>query len=358
MVDTETDDADDLDAASDGAPRSFALGVGLTNACDLACSHCYRGPGVDALTMDQVLAAVDAVPTRAVNFGTGENGLHPDFGALVERLQARGIAVTMTTNGHSAAVLSDDVLRKMRDVELSIDFPTRAEHDAARAPGNWDLIEAQMARCRRLGVSTSIVTVLMASNHRAMRELVALVADRGALLRVNVYQPMRHDLASPTFEQFWRAWSDLLDVADVVACGEPIVRAVLGLPATEGEGCGAATLRLTPRGEILGCVYERESALSLADLVRLGSDVARSGRLHRALPLPAACASCPQKETCRGGCSSRRRLVDASAPDVYCPFVRGVDVPLRRDRAPSSGPVSPKAASACTTILRPRVAPA
>jgi MoaA/NifB/PqqE/SkfB family radical SAM enzyme len=58
-------------------PRTFALGVGLTNACNLKCAHCYRADGVDELSLDQVLAAVEALPTRAVNFGTGENGLHP-----------------------------------------------------------------------------------------------------------------------------------------------------------------------------------------------------------------------------------------------------------------------------------------
>lgn len=333
----------------------FALGVGLTNACDLACTHCYRAPGTDALAIDHVLAAVDALPTRAVNFGTGENGLHPQFATLVEILHARGIAVTMTTNGRSAAVLSDDVLRKMRDVEFSIDYPTPEAHDEARARGNWDLIESQMARCRRLGVSTAIVTVLMSHNHRAMRDLVALARARGSLLRVNVYQPARHDLASPSFDEFWRAWSDLLDVADIVACGEPVVRAVLGLPAMEGEGCGKGTVRLTPRREVVGCVYEKETPISLADLVRIGPRIVDTDEFQRRVPTPTICEPCAQKESCRGGCASRRRLAGSvGSPDTYCPIVRGIDVALRRPLAAAEGPIPPKAASACTTILRPR----
>jgi radical SAM protein with 4Fe4S-binding SPASM domain len=249
-------------------------------------------------------------------------------------------------------VLRDDVLRLMRDVEFSIDFPTRESHDVARARGNWDLIDAQMARCRALGVSTAIVTVLMSSNHRAMKELVALAGARGSLLRVNVYQPVRHDLASPTFDEFWRAWSDLLEVADVVACGEPIVRAVLGWPAIEGEGCGRNTLRLTPRGEIVGCVYEQDARMRIEDLVRVGSEGVESHDASDALP--AACEPCAQRNACRGGCTSRRRLAGGvAAPDAYCPFVRGANVAVRKPPIPT-GPVPPKAASACTTILRPR----
>ena len=98
------------------SPIRFALGVGLTNACNLACKHCYRAPGEDRLEVERVLRAVDALPTRAVNLGTGENGLHPGLATLVNALSERGVAVTMTTNGYSARALSDEVLGKFRDV--------------------------------------------------------------------------------------------------------------------------------------------------------------------------------------------------------------------------------------------------
>src|SRR5258706_8700432 len=100
-------------------PRRFALGVGLTNACNLHCAHCYRDTGTDALDAEKVLAATSALSVRAVNFGTGENGLHPEYASIVRALAGRGVAVTMTTNGHSAAVLTDDVLALFKDVEFS-----------------------------------------------------------------------------------------------------------------------------------------------------------------------------------------------------------------------------------------------
>ena len=59
---------------------SFALGLGLTNECNLACAFCYRDPSrVDRLTLEQVRAVMERIPVRSVNLGTGENGLHPDF---------------------------------------------------------------------------------------------------------------------------------------------------------------------------------------------------------------------------------------------------------------------------------------
>jgi radical SAM protein with 4Fe4S-binding SPASM domain len=300
-----------------------------------------------------VLAAVDALPTRAVNFGTGENGLHPRFADVVEALCSRGIAVTMTTNGLSARVLPDATLAKFRDVEFSIDYPSEVEHDAARGPGNWKLVEEQMARCRALGVGTCVVAVMMSTNYRALPALAKLAGERGALLRVNVYQAVRVDAFSLTFEQFWEGWRGLLAVTDLVACGEPLLRAVLGLPRMPGAGCGAETVRLTPRGAVVPCVYSEDAAMSLDDLRRLGPRVIGDPLFESLRALPDACRTCPQVDTCRGGCASRRALKSGLArQDEFCPFVRGTPVELGPARIVGSGRSLPKASSACTTIVR------
>jgi len=63
-------------AASDG----FALGLGLTNECNLACSFCYRDPArTDRLSLEQVRSVMESLRVRSVNLGTGENGMHPEF---------------------------------------------------------------------------------------------------------------------------------------------------------------------------------------------------------------------------------------------------------------------------------------
>ncbi len=330
------------------------LGVGLTNACDLRCAHCYRSVGHDELSSSQVLAAVDAAPTRAVNFGTGESGLHPEFASLVRLLRARGIDSTVTTNGYSAAVLDDDTLSMLRDVEFSVDFPTEEAHDTARGPGNWTLIEKQMARCRELGVRTTIITVMMSNNYRALPALARLAFDRGALLRVNVYQAVRSDLFSLSYDQFWEGFRGLFAVADLVTCGEPILRAVLGMPKAEGSGCGAQTVRLTPRGAVVPCVYGGDSALGLDDLVRLGRAIGDEPAFQSLRVVPNACTACPQVETCGGGCPSRRAMRGTlDEPDVYCPFVRGDNVTFEGVRERMRTEAMPaKGASACTTIVK------
>src|SRR5437667_6127372 len=80
--------------------KEFALGLALTNECNLACSFCYRDPDrVDRLTLDQVRAVLKRLPVRSVNLGTGENGMHPDFQRILTFLKSQPVKLTITSNG-------------------------------------------------------------------------------------------------------------------------------------------------------------------------------------------------------------------------------------------------------------------
>ncbi|HZL69401.1 MAG TPA: radical SAM protein, partial [Candidatus Limnocylindrales bacterium] len=135
-----------------------SLGLGLTNECNLSCAFCYRDPTrADRLSLDQVKSVMERLPVRSVNLGTGENGMHPDFRAILAYLRTQPIKLTVTSNGHSVSVLEDHELRAFHDIEFSLDYPTQAEQDAQRGDGNWELIHQQAKRCVRLGVPVTII---------------------------------------------------------------------------------------------------------------------------------------------------------------------------------------------------------
>src|SRR6201982_1028887 len=176
-------------AASSGG---FALGLGLTNECNLACAFCYRDPArVDRLSLDQVRSVMESLPVRSVNLGTGENGMHPQFREILAHLRSLPVKLTITSNGHSAAVLTDDELRAFHDIEFSLDYPTEREQDAQRGSGNWALIHKQAARCVRLGVPVTFIAVMMKSNYLRLAEVARVVKRYESPLRVNVYQSVR-----------------------------------------------------------------------------------------------------------------------------------------------------------------------
>src|SRR5579862_4900201 len=170
----------------------IALGLGLTNECNLACAFCYRDPSRnDRLSLEQVKAVMERLPVRSVNLGTGENGMHPDFRAILAYLRARPVKLTITSNGHSAALLQDAELQSFHDVEFSLDYPTEAQQDAQRGPGNWALIHEQAERCVRLGVPVTIIAVMMKSNYLRLSDVARVAGRFDAPLRVNVYQAVR-----------------------------------------------------------------------------------------------------------------------------------------------------------------------
>src|SRR3954470_12495247 len=105
----------------------FSVGLGLTNACNLSCAHCYRDTGpAQYLTLADVRRVCENLPVRTANLGTGENGLHPELRQIVAYLREQDVATSITSNGYTLSILADDELRAFHDVEVSIDFPTEA----------------------------------------------------------------------------------------------------------------------------------------------------------------------------------------------------------------------------------------
>jgi radical SAM protein with 4Fe4S-binding SPASM domain len=336
-----------------GPERTFALGIGLTNECNLSCSFCYRDPTrVDRLSLEQVRAVMRSLPVRSVNLGTGENGMHPDFKTLVDYLRSEPIKLTITSNGHSIEVLDDSEVAAFQDIEFSLDYPTEAEQDRQRGPGNWQLIHRQAARCRELGASVTFIAVMMRSNYDRLAEIAEAVKAYDAPLRINVYQSVRSDVFALTYDEYWRGFEALFARTDAIAIGEPLVRAMAGLPPRRG-GCGVATVRVTPRATVQPCVYWPGGGAPLDLLLDRGAGITETDSFVDARGVPAVCKTCSHVETCGGGCAGRRQLVHAiEAPDPYCPIVRKDDRRLKVQMATSRE--LPKLESACTTIVMAR----
>lgn len=331
----------------------FSLGLGLTNECNLACSFCYRDPTrTDRLSLDQVQSVLARLPIRSVNLGTGENGMHPEFAEMLAYLRQQPIKLSITSNGHSIEVLTDDQVRAFTEVEFSLDYATRAEQDAQRGDGNWDLVQRQAARCRRLGVSVTIIAVMMRTNAGRLADIAEVAAVFDAPLRLNVYQAVRTDAFALTYDEYWDGFAALFARTDVVAIGEPLVRAMAGLPPRKG-GCGVATVRVTPRATVQPCVYWPGGGAPLDLLLGLGSNITETEPFSEARSLPVACNGCAHEASCHGGCAGRRRLLDMlDQPDPYCPVIRGDDRRLTIRMAPTRELA--KLESACTTIVMAR----
>lgn len=329
---------------------AIALGLGLTNECNLSCAFCYRDPTrSDRLSLDQVTSVIERLPIRSVNLGTGENGIHPNFKAILAYLRKKPIKLTITSNGHSIARLEDHELRAFHDIEFSLDYPTQAEQDRQRGPGNWELVHRQAERCVRLGVPLTIIAVMMKANYLRLVEVARIAKQFDAPLRVNVYQAVRSDIYALSYREYWEGFQHLFAETDVIAIGEPLVRAMAGLPPLQG-GCGVSTVRVTPRATTQPCVYWPGPGEPLSDLISMGLDILDSPPFEQVRLLPDACQPCEFRDSCHGGCAGRRRLQGALLdPDYYCPIVRGERPSLAVQLAATRD--LPKLGSSCTTVV-------
>jgi radical SAM protein with 4Fe4S-binding SPASM domain len=304
---------------------------------------------MDRLSLEQVQSVMESLPIRSVNLGTGENGMHPQFCEILAYLRKLPVKLSITSNGHSAALLADDELLAFHDIEFSLDYPNELEQDTQRGSGNWALVLDQAARCVRLGIPVTFIAVMMKSNYMRLVEVAHVARRYKAPLRVNVYQAVRSDLYALSYEEYWEGFRALFAETDVIAVGEPLVRAMAGLPPRTG-GCGVSTVRVTPRATTQPCVYWPGAGEPLSLLVSLHSEVVETSSFVEARTVPEACRSCVYLESCYGGCAGRRRIQNAlDQPDFYCPVVRGEVQKLEIRMAAARD--LPKGESSCTTIV-------
>src|ERR1051325_4842004 len=243
---------------------------------------------------------MESLPVRSVNLGTGENGMHPDFAALLDYLRRQPVKLTITSNGYSTQVLDDAQVVAFKDVEFSLDYPNEAEQDRQRGAGNWRLIHEQAARCRRLGVPVTFIAVMMRSNFDRLAEIATVAKAYSAPLRINVYQSVRSDDYALTYDEYWSGFEALFARTDVIAIGEPLVRAMAGLPPRQG-GCGVATVRVTPRATVQPCVYWPSSGQGLDLLLHQGESILDTEPFVAARSVPPACRDGAFVSACGGG---------------------------------------------------------
>ena len=332
--------------------HTVSLGIGLTSDCNLHCAHCYRDRDkMSNLTLADVQKVCESLDIGSIGFGTGENGLNPDYFEILDYLHNHNIKMTLASNGHTLSITPDEQLKYFNDVEFSVDFPDQARQDQFRGEGNWKTVMKGIERCRRLGIRVSILAVLMNLNYKDLGRITKMAASFDSDFRVNVYQPMYTDKFLPDFEQYWEAFKILFDHSEIISVTEPLVNTFLGVHGLNGPPCGGYSMRVTPDRKLKACVYWPESDLSIDDLVQQKEAIFESPLFAETHKIPQFCQGCDFVDNCSGGCAARRKLRGRfELPDEYCPVFKRKRVAL--DGRPSGAAKPLRTGSICTTIVR------
>ncbi|MGD8991280.1 MAG: radical SAM protein [Desulfobacterales bacterium] len=329
-----------------------SLGIGLTSDCNLSCAHCYRDQHqIENLTLKDIQRICESIPVSSVGFGTGENGLNPEYLDIIEYFNNQEIKLSLASNGYTLSITPDEKLRYFSDIEFSVDFPDRQRQDQFRGSGNWNTLMEGIARCRNLDIRVSILAVLMNVNYKDLAEIAALAGSFGADFRVNVYQPMYTGEFMPSFDQYWQAFDILFKNTEIISVSEPLVNTFLGLRGLHGTPCGGRSMRVTPHGHLKACVYWPDSDLTISDLAQQKEAVFDTPYFRQTHHIPQFCLTCVHVQNCGGGCAARRMLRNRyDEPDEFCPIYNDKPVHIVGRRTAASKPV--RTGSICTTIVR------
>ena len=162
------------------APRQIS--IALTNACDLACAHCYAPKKPAVLAFEQIigwLKELDINGCIGVGFGGGEPTLYPRLAELCSfATRETKMAITMTTHAHR---LSDQILAELKGnmnfVRVSMDG-VGAKYESIRGKSFDDLLDRIKALSRI--VPFGINFVINSSTIGDLQSATELAAKLGA----------------------------------------------------------------------------------------------------------------------------------------------------------------------------------
>lgn len=170
----------------------------ITYRCDLRCRVCdlparaaaRRRAGdreLDTAALRAVLRDMKAIGTAGVGFTGGEPMLREDLPELIGEAARLGLHAHLNTDGLWVAERAEALLaRGLRSVNVSLDGPTAALHDAARnRRGSFETVRAALgalreARGGRARPRITAVTVLTARNVQRAGDVVRAALEAGA----------------------------------------------------------------------------------------------------------------------------------------------------------------------------------
>ena len=294
-----------------------SLGIGATSLCNLNCPHCYsRKLTQKSVSLKEFKAIINKFPKlNKVNFGTGESILNKDFKEIIDFLDDKKIALALTTNGYTIHKLSDDYIRKFKDVDISLDFPEAELHDQWRGKkGTFDSVIMAIKKCKSLNIAVSIAMTLMNNNYKYLPDFKKLIEKYDVSLRINLYKPVYTKKYLMNYGEFWDAIKILSENFELINNSEPILTLVTG-DKISSSPCGGSA-RLHPNGKIIPCVYLLDTFSNFEEFMKLK------------LEIPSSCKSCNIADNCRGGCLGRRLLTyNSPVPDQYCPMLNNKKIP-------------------------------
>ncbi len=344
--------------------KSFNIGWGLTNLCNMNCQFCYSKQvrnKINECDINDWKKFIDenSESINSINYGTGENSIMDQFFYFVSYVRKNypHIRQSLTTNGYISERITNNIEFKdifkncIDEVDVSVDFYNEKKHSEFRGQPNaykWAL--KTLDYCVEYNKLTTIVFVgyedtLQEEN---IDGLFSLAKKYNALLRMNIYRPVSK--VPEINQRFILSYKTLMSSLKYINSKYEIVAlsdALLGNIFTNGDNIkdntGVNSIRILPDGSICPSTYLIEEKYRQNYNIKESKVLDKINFKEFVEPvIPYECKGCKYENSCRGGVFDRRILWygTLSQRDPYCPIRMNDEFPKEKFKTSKIGRVS------------------
>lgn len=300
-----------------------------TNACNLACAHCYRDSGEAAereLSTEEGLRLIDEIARAGFQimiFSGGEPLLRPDILELIRHARDCGLRPVLGSNG---TLLSLEMARALKDAGLmaagiSLDSLDAVKHDRLRGQkGAWQAAVNGMQHCRAVGLPFQIHTTVMDWNEAEITQITDFAVEIGArahhiFFLVPTGRGEKIEGSALPRRDYENTLRRIMEKAKTVpieikpTCAPQFIRIAetVGHSQRFRQGCLAGTSYciISPRGDVQPCAYLDMPLGNVRDLSfdRIWHENDTFQKLRTA-EYSGSCGQCNYRASC-GGCRAR-----------------------------------------------------
>lgn len=156
--------------------------IEITGKCNLKCKFCYNDSTseskqvIEYSKMKEIIDKLVFLKANSLSLSGGEPLLHPNFNEIVKYAYEKGLIVTLTTNGVFLRHLSEDVLKMISNIQISLDGSTSEIHDSIRGlKGTFDNVIKSIEWLNSLNYTNlTIKMVLNKMNKEQLNDYIKL----------------------------------------------------------------------------------------------------------------------------------------------------------------------------------------
>jgi radical SAM protein with 4Fe4S-binding SPASM domain len=325
--------------------EAMELKLEITDRCNACCSFCHQDFGnlgrssmMSVATGKKWINWAVKQGISQIRFTGGEPTLHPNLEELCVIAAAKGLEITINTNGLLDFRCLDRLSGYVRTLKVSLPSSVPDICDQLTGvPGSFARKLSTIGLACEAGFNIDILTVISVDILHEIEEFMALIDDLPGVCWVPLRMESSPQATRPlsksdiqmiaeTFYNLMKKYPGRLDgvrLAVPFCAVEPIE---LGLKVFQGraEECGPfRSLTVTSEGRLISCYSCREEILSNGCIEEVLKDSVVLERFSLG-NLPIRCRECSFVKRCMGGCANpyARAVVDDGFVDY---LARGHD---------------------------------